>query len=147
MQLGNQLSGGRLGGEVYQVYKVNIMTRKDINGYVLEDASDSDDEQDVYYECNEHDDGKGSDFLFKDSYFEDRELDGLEYCYEPGIALGHMEYGTDLAPMYRKVSSSGVVHCLGCRCQRMSQFGPYSGCHGESGLHYKYNDTQSEISS
>ena len=101
---------------------------------VLGDVSDSDDEQEVYYECNEHDDGKSDDFLFKDSYFEDRELDGLEYCYEPGIALGQMEYGTDLAPIYRKVSTSGTVHCFGCRCQRMSQFGPCGGCHRESGL-------------
>ena len=105
---------------------------------LVEDVSDSDEEQEVYYECSEQeqDDGKSSDFLFKDSYFEDRELDGLEYCYEPGIALGQMEYGSNFVPsIYRKVSASGVAHCFGCRCQRMSQFGPCSGCQGESGSH------------
>ena len=100
-------------------------------------GSDSEeDDLEVFYECNdEEDDGdKSEDFLFKDSYIEDQELNGLEYCYEPGIALGQMEFGINLVPFEhehqqtRRLPSSEVN-----RCFKMAQYGYCSGCYKESG--------------
>ena len=101
-----------------------------------DECSDSESEHEIFHDCDNCDDSDADDsssdsFLYKDSYFDDRDLDSLEYEYEPGINLSSMEFSRIIE----------IGHCHGCRCNQEAQHGhcPSCSCHQESG-HLKFHN-------
>ena len=100
------------------------------NGEDADDCSDSESESEVFHDCDNCDDSDDNEsssdcFQYKDAYLDDRDLDSLEYDYEPGIHLSSLEFSRIIE----------IGHCHGCRCNQEAQQGhcPSCSCHQESG--------------
>ena len=97
-----------------------------------DEHSDIESEAEVFHDCDicddsEPDDSSSDCFQYNDAYIDDRDLDSLEYDFEPGIHLSSLEFS--------RILESG--HCPGCQCQQVVQLGhcPGCNCHQESGYY------------
>ena len=110
--------------EIESCYR--LKHKKDDDG----ETSDIESEPEEFHDCDNCDDSEAYDsssdcFQYKDAYIDDRDLESLEYDFEPGIHLSSLEFS--------RIIEKG--HCPGCRCNQEVQLGHClsCSCHQESG--------------